>query len=272
MKLRHLHEALQGVSAFPAPDYELEQYKTSAELAAHVLFTLHNRFDAFDGRHVADLGTGTGILALGAALLGACHVVGVDVDPAALAAAAGNAAALGLDGAVSLLQCDVLRGGGGPPLARHGARPGVFDSVVMNPPFGTRRPGADTAFLRAGLALVAPGGAVYSLHKSSTRAHIVRAALAGSLAPDGAPTGVELVAQLRFDIPATYDFHRADSLDVDVDLVRLVRAPSREAADLLAKADALPAYVPASPHAVAAASAATARDAAGARGRRAPGR
>lgn len=269
MKLKHLHEALQGVSAFPAPDYELEQYKTSAGLAASLLFTLHNRFDAFDGRLVADLGTGTGILALGAALLGACHVVGVDVDPAALAAAAGNATALGLDGAVSLLQCDVLRGGG-PPLARHGARRGLFDCVVMNPPFGTRRAGADVAFLRAGLALVAPGGAVYSLHKSSTRAHIVRAAHSGGLAPDGAPTGVELVAQLRFDIPATYDFHREDSLDVDVDLVRLVRAPSREAADLLAKADALPPYVPASRHAVAAASAAAARDAG--RSRRAPGR
>ncbi len=40
----------------------------------------------------------------------------------------------------------------------------------MNPPFGTRVKGADIAFLRAAFAL--SSGAVYSLHKSSTRAHI----------------------------------------------------------------------------------------------------
>ena len=43
----------------------------------------------------------------------------------------------------------------------------------MNPPFGTRRKGADLAFLRAALRLAR--GSVYSLHKSSTRAHVQKA-------------------------------------------------------------------------------------------------
>jgi hypothetical protein len=57
---------------------------------------------------------------------------------------------------------DVLPGGGFP------FRDDSFDTVVMNPPFGTRRGGgADVAFLQA--AVLAASGAVYSLHKSSTR-------------------------------------------------------------------------------------------------------
>ena len=41
-----------------------------------------------------------------------------------------------------------------------------FDTVVMNPPFGTRNPGIDTAFVLKGLQ---SANVVYSLHKTSTR-------------------------------------------------------------------------------------------------------
>lgn len=35
-----------------------------------------------------------------------------------------------------------------------------------------------------------------------------------------------MLAQLRFDIPATYKFHKRNSVDVEVDLIRLQkRAP-----------------------------------------------
>ena len=46
-------------------------------------------------------------------------------------------------------------------------------------------------------------GAVYSLHKSSTRAHIKRTADKELHA-----TSSEVLAQLRFNLPATYAFHR----------------------------------------------------------------
>ncbi|AQK80520.1 S-adenosyl-L-methionine-dependent methyltransferase superfamily protein [Zea mays] len=51
------------------------------------------------------------------------------------------------------------------------------DTVVMNPPFGTRRNGADMEFLS--MALQVASQAVYSLHKTSTREHIKKAALRG---------------------------------------------------------------------------------------------
>ena len=46
-------------------------------------------------------------------------------------------------------------------------------------------------------------GSVYSLHKSSTRAHVARVA-AGELRAASA----EVLVQLRFDLPASYAFHR----------------------------------------------------------------
>jgi len=54
------------------------------------------------GRRVLDLGTGSGILAIAAAKLGAAEVLALDVDPVAVEAARGNVAANGVGGAVSV--------------------------------------------------------------------------------------------------------------------------------------------------------------------------
>ena len=48
------------------------------------------------GSRVVDVGCGSGVLSIAAALLGAAHVVAVDVDPAALRATAANAEANGV--------------------------------------------------------------------------------------------------------------------------------------------------------------------------------
>ena len=32
--------------------------------------------------------------------------------------------------------------------------------------------------------------------------------------------GIEMVAQLRFDLPATFKFHKQKSVDIEVDLIR----------------------------------------------------
>jgi predicted RNA methylase len=49
------------------------------------------------------------------------------------------------------------------------------DTVIMNPPFGTKMKGADMAFLRAAASLQPKQ--IYSLNKSSTRSHIQKVAL-----------------------------------------------------------------------------------------------
>jgi len=98
---------------------------------------------------------------------------------------------------------------------------GKFDTVIMNPPFGTRVPGIDVIFLRAALALVHHTGHVFSLHKSSTRGHLVKSAEAWGVK-------AEVMAQLRFQVPATYAFHRHLEKDVEVDLLHLCRGGGRE--------------------------------------------
>lgn len=90
------------------PRISLEQYATSGHLAAQVVYLIHSRFDEICGQSIIDLGCGPGILGLGAALLGAKHVLGVDIYPPALATAVENRKLLGLESVVDFVLADVL--------------------------------------------------------------------------------------------------------------------------------------------------------------------
>jgi ribosomal protein L11 methyltransferase len=76
------------------------------------------------GMRVLDLGTGSGVLAISAAKLGAGEVVGLDIDSYAVQAARANTQRNGLDGKV------VLQVGGVEWL--HTAKPCAFDLIVAN--------------------------------------------------------------------------------------------------------------------------------------------
>jgi len=81
MNLRQLEMRLERLQGFERPTARLEQYQTPAPVAARLLHHAAMQ-GAIEGRRVCDLGCGTGILACGAALLGASAVTGVDIDPA----------------------------------------------------------------------------------------------------------------------------------------------------------------------------------------------
>ncbi|MFA5862052.1 MAG: METTL5 family protein [Candidatus Thermoplasmatota archaeon] len=154
MRLRDLERTLSSIAAHPAPKAELEQYTTPGDLAARLLAEASALGD-IGGKRVVDLGCGTGVLAIGAQLLGAASVVGIDVDEASLAVARTEAARIGAE--VEFIAMDVS------------AWPGSADTVIMNPPFGAQRPGADRPFLDAAFAHAA---VVYSLHNAMTRAFV----------------------------------------------------------------------------------------------------
>lgn len=90
------------------------------------------------------------------------------------------------------------------------------DTVVTNPPFGTKpdKAGIDVQFLKLGCRLARR--AVYSFHKSSTRDFILRTA---SVLPNVVSAAV--IAEMKFDLPRTYKFHQQASVDVEVDLIRV---------------------------------------------------
>ncbi|KAG2422985.1 hypothetical protein HXX76_015656 [Chlamydomonas incerta] len=218
MKLKELHALMQDIAPFRRAKVELEQYPTGPHLASRLLFTVDNSYDEFAGRTVADLGCGTAMLSIGAALLGARHVVGVDIDPDALEVAAENILEVaggeeeGLP--VDLVLADVRSLPATQPLLQ-------ADTVIMNPPFGTKQKGVDTAFLAAAFAVSTH--AVYSLHKSSTRDFIAKTARR-----DLGAASAEVLAQLRYDLPATMKFHKQRSVDIEVDLWRFEVGPQQQ--------------------------------------------
>lgn len=59
---------------------------------------------------VLDVGCGSGILSIGAALLGAGEIVGVDIDPVAVEVSRGNAALNGLQDRIQIDQGDLTKG------------------------------------------------------------------------------------------------------------------------------------------------------------------
>ncbi len=61
------------------------------------------------GMRVMDVGTGSGILAIGAALLGAADVLAIDIDPVAVKVAKENVVQNGLEGGVRVMEGDLVR-------------------------------------------------------------------------------------------------------------------------------------------------------------------
>lgn len=195
-----LERMLDSLRPHPDPDPWLEQYTTPAKVAAEMLFTAAYVHDDVESKLIADLGCGTGRLGIGALLLGARGLVGVDIDPEAISVAAENAEAAGVSG-----RCH-WAAGAVPSIH------GVFDTVLMNPPFGTRRRHLDVRFLSEALRLA---GAVYSLHKSGTRRFIV-----DFIRRRGGK--VTCLLQLRLEIPRMFSFHMKERRPVAVDLYRIV--------------------------------------------------
>lgn len=106
MRLRDLEESLQQLDVFEDPKILLEQYATSAHIGAHILHTAQTHFNDIEGKAVADLGAGCGVLSLGARLLGAEHVVGFEIDPDALTILRQNC--VEVESEVEAVQCDLL--------------------------------------------------------------------------------------------------------------------------------------------------------------------
>jgi putative methylase len=190
---------LQSVEPHPYPNVALEQYEIPADFAAEILFRACYEFGDIEGKSILDLGTGVGRLALGASLLGAEYVVGVDLDLLALELAAGNCKRMRLEADWVLSNLDALRG--------------PVDTVVMNPPFGTKRPHADTQFLRTAITI---GKVVYSIHKAATRLHLSR-----WFSEHGCLAAVIMSAEM--EIPHQFSFHSKEKHYVDVDVFRIVR-------------------------------------------------
>ncbi|HTD82018.1 MAG TPA: METTL5 family protein [Thermoplasmata archaeon] len=193
MKKQQLEILLQRVKGHPKPAPGLEQYSTPATIAADVLWFAYGEGD-IAGKKVVDLGCGTGILGIGAKLLGAEEVISLDMDEAAL----------GVD--LSLLTVDVRD------------FPEPADTVVMNPPFGAQKSDAhaDMSFLERALA-TAP--VTYTFHKAETEPFVRQRIVELG----GEATHRKTYA---FPLPHSMPFHTEAVKEVPVVMLRVLRKSS----------------------------------------------
>lgn len=107
MRMRELENYLQQLDGFEKPKILLEQYPTSAHIASHILYTAQTIFGDIENCSVADLGSGCGVLSLGAKMLAASYVVGFEIDSDAIEIFSRNSEEMELS--VEAVQCDVLQ-------------------------------------------------------------------------------------------------------------------------------------------------------------------
>lgn len=204
MKLKQLEITLQRLDGFSRPRAALEQYQTPAPLAARLLFHALMKGD-IGGKSVCDLGSGTGVLAIGAALLGARTVTGIEIDQQAANTAEKNAALLGAD--VEFIVADVRD----PTLPQRLTAP--FDTVIMNPPFGAQQTHADRPFIDLALS-IAP--ITYCIFNAGSTQFI-------KTYTEGRAQITEKVGGM-FPIKRTFSFHTRDVQDIEVEILRLIRS------------------------------------------------
>jgi putative methylase len=193
MKKKQLEILLERMEGFHNPIPELEQYATPACVAAEMLYLAYMHGDL---GVVCDLGCGTGMLAVGAALLGA-KAIGVEVDTQALSVARRNADKMGVE--VDFIQGDInlltLKG---------------IETVIMNPPFGAQKAShGDRAFLRKA---VKTARVVYSLHNRGSEGFIRRFV---------EPCQIEEIYLIPFRMKRCFEFHSKEVKTFEVELYRI---------------------------------------------------
>ena len=219
-----------------------------------MILTALERGDLGPGTTALDLGCGTGMLTLGCALVETDLVLALDCDPDALQLAKENYQDMELETAVDWIHAQVASVAASPNSSnssnnkhRHRSaktntmqtstletrqlitldedgiplRSNCVDTVLTNPPFGTKQnAGMDLRFLRTACRLARR--TVYSFHKTSTRAFLQQQVTSWGYA-------FHVVAEMQFDLPQVYRFHKDKSRDIAVDLIRVdVTTKSRD--------------------------------------------
>lgn len=194
---------LSKLKLFTDPKVSLEQYPTDSEIAADLCWNAYMLGDIEDKR-VFDLGCGTGILGIASLILGAKSMTGIDVDKESVTLAEQNLEKVRLDGyakegEAALIVRDIMK------------FKGWGDTVIQNPPFGTREEHADREFLDKGFELA---HTVYSIHKTSTGEFVERHS-------DRNGFKVTHKWNYRFPIKRSYSHHKKDLQRIDATAFRI---------------------------------------------------
>ncbi|WP_458403487.1 METTL5 family protein [Methanobrevibacter sp.] len=201
---KHLEMKLQSVPPHPKPKVGLEQYTTPSVIAADLIWNAFSLGD-IENKSIVDLGCGSGMLSIGAALMGADFVCGVDIDGDSIDLARESSRKLKLDNIEFILD-DISD----------------FDSddnvgtVIQNPPFGSQRKarhGEDLNFVKNACRL--NPDVLYSFHMASTEEFLIDFYKDNDL-------GITHIFRYDFPIPKIYEFHTKEIQNVKVIVFRAV--------------------------------------------------
>ena len=199
---KHLEMRLQSIPAHPKPKVGLEQYTTPSVIASDLIWNAHSLGD-IEGLDIVDLGCGTGVFAIGSALMGANSSIGVDIDEDSIALAREVKDKLNVDNVEFIVSdiCDFNEASG-------------VDAVFQNPPFGSQRnadSGQDLRFIQKATELNCK--VLYSFHMASTEEFLIKYYNDNNLE-------ITHIFRYKFPIPKIYDFHTKEKQDVDVIAIR----------------------------------------------------
>jgi putative methylase len=202
MKQRQLEILLQKVPKPAVPVPQLEQYMTTAPIAADIIFTAYQWGD-IENKTIVDLGCGTGIFSVGAIKMGAKKVLGFDIDKNIIATAKNYATTNKLPITYAIKDITTVDT--------------TCDTVLMNPPFGAQKSNtnADRKFLEKAFEI---SSVIYSLHLKKTIFFLEKMiqALKG-----------EITYQKEYTYPIKwmFEFHEKEVVKYDVTLLRIVTPP-----------------------------------------------
>jgi len=210
MKKTRLAILLSKLHTFEKPKAGLEQYSIDSQSASEILWNSYQLGD-IEGKNIADLGCGTGILGIGALLLGAKKCFFVDKDARAVRIAKNNlleaekAARQKLSDRAIFLIGDIEK------------FKKEVHTVIQNPPFGTKQIHADTAFLEKALEIAK---VVYSVHKTVTSDFIKKFT-------EKRDAAITHSWKLELQLKPTMAWHKMNIYRPDVECIRIEKIKKR---------------------------------------------
>ncbi|MBI2654062.1 methyltransferase [Candidatus Woesearchaeota archaeon] len=193
---------LSRLEGFSEPKVRQEQYVMDSEVGASVLWNAYLLGDV-EGKVIADLGCGTGVLGIGALMLGAKHVLFLDIDKNALKTAKNNLFKVKSEG-YKLGKAEFICKDIGKVKIK-------ADIVIQNPPFGTKIRHNDAFFMEKALETAS---IVYSFHKSESKAFLERFSARKN-------AKITHIWDYKFPLKASFSFHRRQIHRIDVGCFRL---------------------------------------------------
>lgn len=190
---------LSRLELFDRPKIKLEQYPTDSEVASNVLWKACD-YGLIEDKVILDPGCGPGILGIGAMLLGAKHIIFVDVDKDVRQLVEKNVKYL-KDNYEGEFSYEFVRS----DISEFSKK---CDLVLMNPPFGTKIKHIDKIFLESAIN---SSDKIISMHKTTTRKFI------DSFCKDK-KLNIVWEMNVKFPLKSTMDMHtkRIERIDVTV--------------------------------------------------------